>query len=215
MKHPQTPASALQNAFQSINATYAEAFVAEGVVPSEQRGHALSIVANPFWRPICELEVNGATDYIGGLALLALGYASPRTFTVRSGPYIGTVVEALEFTPDGEHYFDDISKIHRQRDTDWEMRCNLIDRVANYAAVDFGVGIVARRSALEIALETDDFDYLNRVRRITNETYQFNHRETFKAVDAGDRARLLHTVSEWETSRPRAEIIDASVRVAH
>lgn len=59
-------------------------FLGSDLSPAEKK-RALSVIQDPIWRPLCELEVNGATSYEGALLLLSFELIRVTPFLVRQG----------------------------------------------------------------------------------------------------------------------------------
>lgn len=170
---------------------------------STDQKRARNIIADPFWRPLCELEVNGSTTYEGALLLLSSKFIRPATFRVRRGQAAGTFVECVDFTDAGSQVFQDYAG---SEDGD-ELRGRLINSLMCYAAVDAGNGIVARRSAIEGAIEIDDDEYLLKLRAITSGRYSFSGYEAGLSATVAERFETLEFVTGWDGERTGAEII--------
>ena len=80
-----------------------------------------------------------------------------------------------------------------------------------YAAVDMGNGIVARRSAMESAIDIGDGSYLKRLRSITIGNYLFGKFETKSRVTDIERAEGLEFVSNWDGERIGSGILDLAL----
>ncbi|PYF09249.1 hypothetical protein C8J30_110123 [Rhodobacter viridis] len=114
---------------------------------------------NPIWRGLVELHLNGATSFEHGLMLRGAGLLRPARFFVLAGDLAGRELDCVEFTDLG------LEQLHGTlsfKGADDPCREAIYRAVSSYLVIDRGNGIVATRSALEVALEIDDRDLLSR-----------------------------------------------------
>jgi hypothetical protein len=177
-------------------------FLNSALSPTERK-RAQNIISDPFWRPLCELEVNGATTYEGALLLFSSNLIRPTSFRVRRGNSAGSFVECVDFTDAGLQLFNE----YAGHEGDDSLREKLINSLMCYAAMDLGNGIVARRSAVEGAIEIDDDEFLSRLRSITAGSYAFSGFEAGLSATLEERFEILQYVTGWDGERTGAEII--------
>lgn len=177
-------------------------FLRSALTASERR-RALKIILDPFWRPLCELEVNGTTTYEGALLLLSSRFIHSKTFQVRHGHAVGSFIEYVDFTDAGLQLFSE----YAGQEYDDGLRERLINSLMCYAAIDNGNGIVARRSAIEAAIDIDDEEFLIRLRSVSVGTYSFSGFEAGMTATLAERTEALAFVSGWDGERTGAEIV--------
>ena len=161
---------------------------------------------DPFWRPLCELGVNGATSFEGTMLLLAAQFIDTSSFQVRRGPAIGMSVQSVDFTPSGREQLDYYLADH----IDGDLPEELINALRAYCVIDTGSGIAARRCAIEGAIEYRDGDFLRRIKSIPYQTPQFSASDVTGTITLDERAAYLAYVTQWDLPRTGAQIIDLS-----
>jgi hypothetical protein len=134
------PALSVTDAVKNSHAQFHKSLFSNSDLTALERKRANTFVQDPFWRPLCELEVNGATTYEGALLLLASKLISSTSFRVRRGHSAGSFVECVDFTDAGLQLFNE----YAGQEIDDGLRERLITSLMSYAAIDTGNGIVAR-----------------------------------------------------------------------
>ena len=172
-----------------------------------EKGRALRVILDPFWRPLCELEVNGSTSFEGALILLGAKLVEEDRFMVRTGLAGGQSVEVIDLTEAGMQLFSDYARI--VKNSDWA-EPNLIDSLRSYAAIDTGAGIVSSRSLAEAAIENDDWVMLNRMRSITTGQFMFRSFEDELELLEDERMEYLENSVDWGEKRLGAQFIRLS-----
>lgn len=202
MPHPPLALSIIEATKNSHTHFWNNLFINSELSLTEQK-RALNVISDPFWRPLCELEVNGSTTYEGALLLLSSNLIRPTSFRVRRGNAAGSFVECVDFTDAGMQLFNEYAG-HECGDS---LREKLINSLMCYAAMDLGNGIVARRSAVEGAIEIDDDEFLSRLRSVTVGSYPFSGFEAGLSATSEERFEILQYVTGWDGERTGAEII--------
>ena len=198
------PAVLIAEAVQcSHDRFYASAFSGSDLTIAEQK-KAMRYLEDPFWRPLCELELNGATSFEGALLLLATKFIDCSTFRVRHGPAIGSYIQSIDFTDSGLAQF----QYYADEQTDAVLKEKVLNSLMSYSVIDKGSGVVARRCAIEAAVENHDWDFLNRLRSIPNGIPQFQITNAEENLTEEERSEYLKFVSGWEGQRSGARIVD-------
>ncbi|MEX1663742.1 hypothetical protein AB4874_19390 [Thioclava sp. 15-R06ZXC-3] len=124
-----------------------------------------SMLADPFYRPLMELDRNSATDFASALVLKQRGFIETRELTARFGELSGHRIETVEITQEG---FEFLYNYHATVDSlNPDIRCDagelMHSAVLAYMARDLGYGIVVTRDLAEVAIEIEDGDVLRRM----------------------------------------------------
>lgn len=168
---------------------------------------ALSFLTDPVWRPLCELKVNGLTSYEGALILMGAKLVVNDVFFVRKADYTGLSVVTCDLSREGNDQFDRYFGIHTG-----EKRANFTFEIfasfQEYAAIDTGAGLVASRSALESAIEFDDWEILKRLRDLPTGHYSFKGQQCENPLPPEFRADYMEFYSSWENMRTGSQVID-------
>ena len=198
------PAMLIVEALQSSHDSfYASAFGGSNLSLAEQK-RAMRYLEDPFWRPLCELEVNGATSFEGALLLLAAKFIDRSNFRIRHGPAIGSYIQCVDFTDSGLAQF----QYYADEQTDGILKEMILNSLMSYSVIDNGSGVVARRCAIEAAVENHDWAFLNRLRSIPNGIPQFQVSNVEENPTDEERSEYLKFVSGWEGRRSGARIVD-------
>ena len=198
---------------QAVTAAHAEfcknVFLNSPLTDTE-RHLTRKLLADPLWRPLCELEVNGATSVEGGLMLMASGLIENRPFIIRGGPAKGSTVAAVDLTERGmaqfSHYCGENGTDDKQ-----DFMSSLIDSLQAYAAIDFGSGLIATRSMIEGAIDFDDWDLLKRLKQIPYDAPLLSGSLPPTKNVRAPRRNYLQYVAGWDGVRTGSEIISLSL----
>lgn len=204
MNNNGRPAIFLGEATQSAHTHFYDVIFSKCDLNPEEQKRARRYLEDPFWRPLCELEVNGATNFEGAMLLLAAGLIDYSSFQVRYGPAVGSGVQCVDFTDEGLQQFE----YYAGEQVDSDLKEKLINSLMSYALIDYGSGVVARRCAMEAALENDDWTFLTRLRTIPIGMPQFQQGGVEVDLSEEARAEYLEYVSGWEGPRYGASIIE-------
>lgn len=172
---------------------------------------SIQYLTDPLWRPLVELEINGATSYEGALMLAGAGLIISSSFVVRNGRAGGCSAPFVDLTSAGRESLDEYLRFSGKGDS---CREALFQAIGSYLVVDRGNGIVATRSLLELALEIDDWDILKRVRHLgTGGPFGMSHevRPQDQAITEEDRMEMSQFFSDWDEERLGAKLIDLSI----
>lgn len=180
---------------------------------SAEKKLVLSFILDPIWRPLCELKVNGLTSYEGGLMLLGAKFVANDTFFIRKGDFAGMGVVTCDITREGNEQFDGYFGVHTG-----EKRANfafeIIASFQQYAAIDTGAGLVASRSALECAIEFEDWDILKRLRDMPTGLFSFRGQQCEDPLPPEFRDDYMEFYGSWEEMRTGSEVVDlATIKV--
>ncbi|MAM00286.1 MAG: hypothetical protein CL583_17745 [Alteromonadaceae bacterium] len=186
--------------------SYCEKLFHHSSLSESEKGRALRVILDPFWRPLCELEVNGSTSFEGALILLGAKLVKEDAFMVRTGPAVGHSVEVIDLTEAGVQLFSDYARI--VKNSDWQP--DLIDSLRSYSAIDTGAGIVSSRSLTEAAIENDDWVMLNRMRSISNGQFMLQSFGGGLELLEDERMEYLENSIDWGEKRLGAQFIRLS-----
>uniref|UniRef100_A4WQQ1 Uncharacterized protein n=1 Tax=Cereibacter sphaeroides (strain ATCC 17025 / ATH 2.4.3) TaxID=349102 RepID=A4WQQ1_CERS5 len=172
---------------------------------------SIQYLTDPLWRPLVELEINGATSYEGALMLAGAGLVTSVSFVARSGRERGRSVPFVDFTDLGRECLNEYLCFSGKEDP---CREALFQAIGSYLVVDRGSGIVATRSLLEVALEIDDWDILKRIRHLGTGcpfgmSYEVQPQD--QAVTEEERMEMSQFFSDWDEERLGAKLIDLSI----
>ena len=114
-------------------------------------------LSNPFFRPLFELLLNGATSLAGARVLLAGEFIETEDYTVRFGHLAGNSMEAVRVTRLGISEFNALCP---SIDNDLVFK-RVQDAILSYVAINYGAGIVARRHLIDFAIDYEDSEILS------------------------------------------------------
>lgn len=164
-------------------------------------------LANPVFRPLLELELNGCTGFQAARLLLSEALVRPVTFKARTQRFRSRPCEALELTPLGNAMLWDEQE--GLEDNRWLTL--LRGSIVGYSCIDDGSGICPTRDFLETALEFPDPHVLKRcVVSSTGERQFTDVGDTLKPVDEERRVRASHWWSIVEGVDRSGRIVDLS-----
>lgn len=184
-----------ENVFDNKGLTEAEVYLTK------------QMLRDPLWRPLCELAMNGVTSLDGALMLRASGLVERRAFTVRAGYARGTPVAGIDLSENGRVQFEEYFGA-ADDDAVATFKRNLVSSTMAYFAIDMGAGLVATQSAIEGALQFDDWELLSRLRNILDGGPLFLSCPQYE--DCIDREEYVEYLSEGDGTRAGVEIIDLS-----
>ena len=185
--------------------------VLEGTGLSDaERKLARSFLSDPLWRPLCELSTNGFTSFEGALMLLGADMISTDAFTVRKGKASAMLATTCDLTVGGRDYLETFlgAKVSDARS---DFAFEVMASFQEYAAIDSGAGLVATRSALETALEFEDWEILKRLRDLPSGFYRFQTIAEHRIISKKEREEYMEFTTTWETNRAGSDVIDLNV----
>lgn len=197
---------------QAVTAAHAEFFkevFSDSPLTDIDQHDARKVLADPLWRPLCELEVNSATSVEGGLMLMASGLIENKPLIIQKGPAKGSTVACVELTETGMVKFSNYlggygtDELH-------DFMCSLIDSLRAYAAIDFGSGLVATRYMIEGAIDFDDWDLLKRLKHIPYDTPLFSGSSLPTSNAQVPSREYIEHVAGWDGVRAGSDIISLS-----
>ncbi len=196
----------VQQAVAAAHAAFFKTVFSESSLTDAEQHLARKLLADPMWRPLCELVVNGVTSYEGGLVLKACDLVQNMPFVVRGGPATGTTVTAVELNNNGvaqfSAYCDGPGTNEKQ-----DFHYSLIDALRAYAAIDSGSGLIAKRSAIEGALEFDDWDLLKRLKHLPYGSPMFRDYSLLPGDARVPRGEYFQYVASWDGDRTGTDIV--------
>lgn len=205
MDYHDEPPLFIMRAVQAADRAFFENVMNEKRLTSAETCMARKVLRDPTWRPLCELAMNGVTTFEGALILKACGLVQKSPFIVRSGHERGTPVAGVDFSDEGRVRVEDYL-IASDNEALASFSAKLAGSVTDYAAIDTGAGLVATRSALEGALQFDDWELLSRLRHIPDGGPLFPSPPENK--DCLDRDEYFEYLNEWTVERYGWEIMD-------
>ena len=165
------------------------------------------VLANPVFRPLLELELNGCTGFQAARLLLSEALVRPVSFKARAQLFRSRPCEALELTPLGNATLWDEQE--GLEDNRWFAL--LRGSIVGYSCIDDGSGICPTRDFLETALELPDLEILKRcVVSSTGERQFVDVGDTSKPVGEEQRAQASHWWSIVEGVDRSGRIVDLS-----
>ncbi|WP_417812505.1 hypothetical protein [Thalassospira alkalitolerans] len=172
-----------------------------------QKRRVLNLVKDPFWRPICELRINGMTSFEGGLMLVAAKLAWKTNFKLKTGPAAGQEIEVVNLHLNGMELF--MSFIGGAPGTKFSKF--LLSSIKTYAVVDMGAGIVASEEVIQAAIQNDDWALLTRMRAISDRRFMFHFMRKETNLTNEERAEYLEDLQCKHSdygARTGARIVD-------
>lgn len=172
-----------------------------------ERKLARSFLSDPLWRPLCELSTNGFTSYEGALMLLGADMIRTDAFTVRKGKASGMLATTCDLTVEGRDYLETYLGA-KASDARSDFAFEVMASFQEYAAIDNGAGLVATRSALEAALEFEDWKILKKLRDLPNGFYRFQTITEHKEISRKERKEYMEFTTTLEDNRTGSDVID-------
>lgn len=172
-----------------------------------ERKMVQSFLSDPLFRPLCELAANGLTSFEGALILTGANMINRDEFVVRKGPATNAIVTTCQINQTGHNYLEAYLEPSAS-DERVKFVFEIISSFQSYAAIDNGAGIAASRSAVECALEFEDWELLKRIRDVPSGLYNFNNIACSETIDPDLRSQYMDFVTIWEHNRTGADVID-------
>lgn len=207
MPQHDEPALFIMRALQAADRAFFANVFNDQRLTKAQKYIARKLLREPTWRPLCELAMNGVTSFEGALILSASGLIERSSFTVRAGHARGLSVNAIELSGEGSMRFQEYYLISGNEELS-DFSSDLVNCFTDYAAIDYGAGLVAARSAVEGALHFDDWELLSKLREIPDGKPVFISPPEYEYCI--DRDEYLGYSSDWVIGRSGCEIIDLS-----
>lgn len=170
MKNVKQSPLKLAEASAHAYSAFCEKLFLNSNLSNAQKRRVLNLMKDPFWRPICEMRINGMTSFEGGLMLVAAKLAWKKNVKLKTGPAAGQEIEVVNLHLNGMELF--MSFIGGAPGTVFSKF--LLSSIKNYAVVDMGAGIVASDEVIQAAIQNDDWALLTRMRAISDRRFMFH-----------------------------------------